>query len=389
MRRSRLTGQTKPNDTAFGWYFAGKPMDRKSAGSSRIRLVRCVPETETCIHGQCPSPSPVREKVVCTCSNRSELHSAEKRSPSPNSSASSGFEPGMRCKSCGGFHALKREPSPQVEKLICSCSRCEIHIREARPRSPTSSTGSGQQNRKCNCERCRRVENRPTHPNETHPLTPSTSDTSVHEQNRKSPGRRFQPRKPQPSPLAERYCPIHSRPTTPATSATFNSMAVHAPLVVHHHCPQAMYCEEHPELCCASPVPKPNSTRAQSHQSNPQSRQSSHEKSTRHFKCTCGGTVSPEVVSPASGPLKPRTGAQYCTCASFMGRYFVDDSNWDYFGSDTASDSSVHATAGATAYGMAGGMMGGDREEIESHCPLYHRCHPRFERTNGWVCGRK
>ena len=362
-------------------------MDRRHPRSSHIRLVRYLSDTEACIHSQCPSPSPVREKV-CTCGNRCKLHSGS-RSPSPTSSISSGFESGIRCRSCGGFQALKQEPSTQAETLTCSCSPCEIHIREARARSPINSLPSNpekknseKKNQQCDCESCLRARSRPMRPQKTHILTPSSSDSSDYERTRRSQTRQPRSRRPASSPQAEGDCPIHSRPTTPASSTAVNSpnlsfAAMHAKPLAHRHCPQATYCEQHPELCRVSHAQAPNLARTQSRPPSVQSPQTSRERNSQHIRCTCCSDSSPEPVSPASGSSKFSTHVQCCGCASYAGPYFFDDVNWEMFGSEMASDSSVQARTGEY------------RENLESRCPFYHRCRPRFEGPGQWVCGRE
>lgn len=390
MRRSRLTGQTKykAKDTGFDWFFAGEPMDKRSSRSGRIRLVRYVPETETCIHSQCPSPSALRETVICTCGNRRELHSANTRSssPTPTSRLSPDFEPALRCKSCGGFHALKRDSSPQAEKPICSCNRFEFHTREPRPRSPTNSVSMDYGNhRGCSCDNCRAVERRRLRATSTRPTTPSSGDSSDYEQSRsfRRHHRRTPARTPETFSVTERYCEIHTRPTTSAASTKFNTPLASCTTgrttpLVRCHCPQAMYCEDHPELCRAVPSPAPNPDRAKSRQSSAKSRHSSRDKSTqRQPKCTCGVPCLSENAPSKPGSAKTRTGVQYCTCP-YRERGFVDDSEYfDSVDDDISSESSMYA------------MPADDREDLESHCALYHRCRPRYERGNGWVCGRR
>lgn len=389
MRRSRLTGHTRSTskDTEFGWYFAGEPMDKRRPRSSRVRLVRYIPETETCVHSRYPTPYPNRDTVVCTCGSRCELHSPETRAPSPTSSVNSSFEPALRCKSCGGFHILKQEPSPQVERLVCSCSRREIYIKEVRPRSPSKSlSSSSDYNSRCGCDSCRGVENRRERPREPRPISPTSSDSSNYGRTAGSRGRRAPARRPDTAPGAERPREAPTPPMTPAPSAKPTSTrpsttTLHAAPIIHHHCSQAAYCEEHPELCRAmpSPVPLPPSMRTQSGQSTPKSQPGSRTQPTpRQLKCTCGGPASGCNFASRLGISSPRGRAGYCACCSWMERYLSDESgSSNRFSDDTASDSSVHA------------MAGDDRDDIESLCPLHHRCYPRFEPGHGWFCGRK
>ncbi|KAJ5319364.1 hypothetical protein MYU51_013355 [Penicillium brevicompactum] len=327
-------------------------MDKKRPRSSRIRLVRYIPET------------------------------------SPTSSIHSGFEPGMRCKSCGGFHALKPGLSSPVERLVCSCSRCEIYIKEVRPRSSSNSLSSDSDyNSKCGCDKCRDIENRRIRPREPRPISPTSSDSSGYE--RTAGARDRHPaRRAGSSPLAEKPREAPSAPMTPALSAKPTSTrpsitTMHAAPIIHHHCSQAApmihyhssqaaYCMEHPELCrvMPSPIPLPAPPRTQPQQSHPRSRQGSPDQpNPRQLKCTCGSPAS-ETFSSRYGTPRTWTRFQHCGCGSTAEQYIFD-------GGDTASDSSVHA------------MAGDDHDDIESHCPLHHRCRPRFEAEHGWVCGRK
>ncbi|CAI7606102.1 unnamed protein product [Penicillium bialowiezense] len=256
-------------------------MDKRRPRSSRIRLVRYIPETETCVHSRCPTPYPNRDTAVCTCGSRCEIHSPEPRAPSPTSSVNSSFEPALRCKSCGGFHILKQEPSPQVERLVCSCSRREIYIKEVRPRSPSKSlSSSSDYNSRCGCDKCRGVENRRERPREPRPISPTSSDSSNYGRTAGSRGRRTPARRPDTAPGAERPREAPTPPMTPAPSAKPTSTrpsttTLHAAPIIHHHCSQAAYCEEHPEFCrvMPSPVPMPPSMRTQSGQSTPKSQQ--------------------------------------------------------------------------------------------------------------------
>ena len=365
-------------------------MEKRHSRGNQIRLVRYGPEMDTCIHSRCPSPSPISEKLVCTCGNRCKLHCNERRSQSPSSITTSDFEPGVRCRSCGGFHAIKQERSSQAEKMICTCNnRCELHAREDRARSPTNSVSSGcERNVKCPCRDCR-AERREMRANGMRPTTSSSSDSSDYEHIRRHRGRRTATREPGIFLPAERWHrEVHTRTNTPATSTKFNSPRTSfttvprpAPLV-HHHCHKAMYCEEHPELCLAVPssVPKPTPTRTQSRQSVGNSRRGFRENSTQHQpKCTCGRPLSPETVSPPkAGSPKPasKPGDQYCTCFHMEGYYVDVPGYYTPYEDDTASETSMYA------------MPANDGDQDESYCPLYHRCRPRLEQC-GWVCGRK
>jgi hypothetical protein len=368
-------------------------MNKRHSRGGRIRLVRYGPEVQTCIHSRCPSPSHVPEKPGCTCGNRCELHCTERRSQSPSSITSSSFEPAVRCRSCGGFHATKWGRSPQAEKTICTCNkRCELHTREDRPRPPTNSESSEcERNWRCPCDWCR-VARRELRANRMRPSTSSCSDSSDSECARKYGGHRYAAsREPETSPPVERWHrEVYTRTNTPATSTNFSSprtsftAATHpAPLVHHHHCHKAMYCQKHPELCRAtpSPVPKLTPTWNQSHQTSGKSRRGIREKFTRiQPKCTCGRHLSPEPVTPhQDGPLKPapKAGVQHCSCFH-VERYYVDEPGYyTPYEDDTASATSMFA------------MPASDGNQDESHCPLYHRCCPRFEHVHGWVCGRK
>jgi hypothetical protein len=389
MRRSRLTGRTRANDTEFGWYFAGEPMDKRHSRGGRIRLVRYEPEVPTCIHSRCPSPSPDPEQPLCTCNKRCELHCPERHPHTPSSNASSGAEP-VRCRVRGGFHTTKRERSPQAEKVICTCNNlCEFHTREDRPRSSTDSELSdGERLARCACDFCR--AERRERANGMRPGTSSSSDSSDSERVRRHRYNRTATRESETFPQFDRWHrEVYTHTNTPATSTRFSSRGASftatrhpAPIVHHLHCHKAMYCEEHPELCRAipSPLPSPTPTRTP-RQSDGKPRPVSGETPTQGaLRCICGRYLSPEPVSPVAGSPRPapRT-VKYCSCFRVeKKKYYVDETG--YFTpveDDTSSEISTRA------------MPGNEGDQDEAHCPLYHRCRPRFEYGHGWVCGRK
>jgi hypothetical protein len=388
MKQSRFTGQTKSNDTEFGWYFAGEPMDKRHSRSGRIRLVRYRPEIEICAHSRCPSPSPIPENAPCTCGNRCEVHPHRTRSPSPsNTDSSSGYE-ASRC--CGGCHAIRRESgsSPQAEKAICTCNnRCERHSREPRPITPSSSgySSSESDKKRYGGRHSTRRERRST---DTRPTTPTSSDFSDYgSPRRRGTGHRTQNREPEYHPQVEKcQCEVHAPPpSTPAMTgqrynsqrASFATAPRSSPIVQHHyhHCRKATYCESHPEACRASilgpsPVPRATPTPTRSPRPSEKSRHSARAKSDP--KCTCRRSASPKQM-PSPKAASPRPDTQHCTCFQMDG-YYADDS---HYYDDTTSEASIQAISGYY------------RDVDESFCVYHHRCRPRFECGLGWVCGRK
>ncbi|CAG8899316.1 unnamed protein product [Penicillium egyptiacum] len=396
MRRSRFTGRSKPNGAEFDWYFAGEPMDKRHSRSGRIRLVRYGPEIETCAHSRCPSPSPIPERTSCSCGNTCELHSHGTRSPSPSNTDSSGCESVKVC--CGGCHAIRRGPgsSPQVEKVMCSCSnRCECHSRETRPITPSSSEYSSSESATQHYG-SRHSTRRERYSNDTRPTTPNSSDLSDYEPpSRRRSGHRISKREPEHHPQAETcQCEAHAPPpSTPAISgqrynsprASFATTPRSGPVVQRHHCRKASYCESHPESCRASipapsPVPRSTPTPTRSPRSSEKLRRSSRVKSEP--KCTCTRPASPPKQVPppkpvsSSKPTSPRPDVQHCSCF-YMNGYHADDSGYYAAYDDTASETSIQA------------MPDHDRDVDETRCAFYHRCRPKFECGLGWVCGRK
>ncbi|OQE46035.1 hypothetical protein PENCOP_c001G08622 [Penicillium coprophilum] len=215
MRRSRVTGQSKSNDTEFGWYFAGEPMEKRRSRGGRIRLVRYGPEREICAHSRCPSPSPSPEKAPCSCSKRCEAHPHGTRSPSPSNTDTSLHEI-IQC--CGGCHAIRRERefSPLVEKLICTCNhRCEYHSHESRPITPSSSEHSSSESatKRYGSRHSMRRERRS---NDTRPATPNSSDVSDYDPpRRRRSGHRIPQREPEHHPQVDNcQCEVHASPLT-------------------------------------------------------------------------------------------------------------------------------------------------------------------------------
>ncbi|KAJ5959286.1 uncharacterized protein N7479_006436 [Penicillium vulpinum] len=383
MRRSRISGRSKSNNTGFDWYFAGEPMDKRHSRSSRIRLVRYVPEGETCAHSRCPSPSPSPETAPCSCGNECEVHSHGTRSPSPSKADSSGCEAVMTC--CGGCHAIKRESgSSGQEKATCSCNnRCERHSRATRPITPSSSEHSSFESATNRYGgRHSRQERRS---NNTHPTTPNSNDFSDYEPpRRRRHGHRFFPtREPEHHLQVEKcQCESHARPaSTPAMPsqryssprATFATAPPRSgPMFQTHQCRKASWCESHPEACRASmpaPSPVPISTPTPS-------RHSSRVKSDP--KCTCRRSASPPKQVPPPKPVSsrhtsPAPNVQRCSC--LLDGYHADDSGY-YYDDDSGSDNSIQA------------MPDNDRDVDETFCIYHHRCRPRFECGLGWVCGR-
>ncbi|KAJ5383523.1 hypothetical protein N7517_001434 [Penicillium concentricum] len=391
MRRSRVTGRPKPKDTQFGWYFAGEPMEKRHSRSGRIRLVRYGPERKICAHSRCPSPSPILENALCTCSNRCEVHPHGTRSPSPGNTDSSPYE-AIRC--CGRCHIIRREreSSPQVEKIICTCNhRCECHSPETRTVTPSSSEYSSSETatRRHNSRHTTRRERRS---NDTRPTTPNSSDFSDYDPpRRRRTGHRTTKREPEHHPQVEVHqfevhAPSPDTPATPgqrykSTRASIATAPLPSPVVHRHHCRKAAYCERHPEGCRASiyalsPVPRPTSTPTRSPRSSEKTRRDSREKSDP--RCTCRRSASPKQMFPpkrvpSPKPTPPRPDVQHCTCF-YMDGYHADDSG--YY-DDNASETSIQA------------IPDHDRDVDESFCVYHHRCRPRFERGLGWVCGRK
>ncbi|KAJ6128592.1 hypothetical protein N7471_009809 [Penicillium samsonianum] len=397
MRRSRFTGRSKPNNTEFGWYFAGEPMDKRHSRSGRIRLVRYGPEMETCAHSRCPSPSPIPEKAPCSCSNTCEVHSPGTRSPSPSNTDSSGYESVQKC--CGGCHAIRREPGspPQVVKVTCSCNnQCECHSHETRPITPSSSEYSSSEST-TKRHGSRDSTRRERRSNDTRPTTPNSSDLSGYERpRRRRSGHRISKREPEHHLQAEEcqceaHAPPHSTPAMPGQKynsprASFATAPRSGPVVQRHHCRKASYCERHPEVCRASipapsPVPKTTSTPTRSPRSSENFRHSSRVKSVP--KCTCRRSASPPKQVPppkpvsSSRPTSPRPDFQHCTCFHMDGYYADDSGYYTPYDDDTASGTSIQA------------MPDHDRDMDETRCAFHHRCHPRFECGLGWVCGRE
>ncbi|KAJ5513176.1 hypothetical protein N7463_002728 [Penicillium fimorum] len=384
MRRSRVTGRSKPKDTEFGWYFAGEPMEKRHSRSGRIRLVRYGPEREMCVHSRCPSPSAIPENAPCTCSNRCEVHPHGTRSPSPNSTDSSLYET-IRC--CGGCHAIRREreSSPQVEKVICTCNhRCECHSPETRSVTPSSSeySSSEKATRRHGSRHSTRRERRSS---DTRPITPNSSDFSDYDPpRRRRTGHRTTKRQPEHYlQVGECQCEAHAPPpNTPSRAGKRYKSPRPGPVVHRHHCRKASYCESHPEGCRAvmptpSPVPRPMPTPTRSPQSSDKSRHSLREKSDPKY--TFRRSASPPKQMPPSKPVaspkptSPRPDVHYCTCFHIDGHHADDSGYYD----DTASETSIQA------------MPDHDRHVDESFCVYHHRCRPRFECGLGWVCGRK
>ncbi|KAJ5467032.1 hypothetical protein N7475_004784 [Penicillium sp. IBT 31633x] len=398
MRRSRLTGQSKSKDTEFGWYFAGEPMNKRHSGSGRIRLVRYRPEMEPCAHSRCPSPTPITEKAPCSCGAHYELHPNGTRSSSPNNSDLFGHGPVRVC--CGGCHAIRREreSSPQAENAPCSCNNhCELHLNDTRPFTSSSSQSSRSDSIINCCGNCYAARYG-RHPMNTHPTTPNSSDLSDHEPpRRRRSGHRIPKREPDHSLQVEQcHCEVHGPPGAPTmpsprfTSARAASMGAPRPIpVIHHHrCRKASYCETHPESCRAS-APRPKSAptlmrapRFSEAQPSGKPRRSSRARSAQ-IKCTCSPVASPKQPPPtrpvsSAKATSPKPEIQRCSCFYMDGYHTGDSGYYTPYDDDTASDTSVLAMSDEEP----------DRDVDEAFCPAYHRCRPRFECGVGWICGR-
>ncbi|KAJ5835950.1 hypothetical protein N7447_001976 [Penicillium robsamsonii] len=386
MRRSRVTGRSKPKDTEFGWYFAGEPMEKRHSRSGRIRLVRYGPEREICVHSRCPSPSPIPENAPCTCGNRCKVHPHGTRSPSPSNTDSSLYG-AIRC--CGGCHAIRREreSSPQVEKLICTCNhRCACHSPETRTVTPSASEYSSSETA-TRRHVSRHSSRRERRSNDARPTTPNSSDFSDYDPSRRRrTGHRTTKRQPEHHPQVEEcQCEAHiPPPNTPAgpsqryksPRALIATAPRPSPVVHRHHCCKASYCESHPEGCRAT-MPRPTPTPTRSPRSSDKPRHSLREKSDPKY--TYRRSASPPKQMPPMKPVtspkptSPRPDVHHCTCFH-MDEYHADDSG--YY-DDTVSETSIQA------------MPDHDRDVDESFCVYHHRCRPRFECGLGWVCGRK
>jgi hypothetical protein len=400
MRRSRLTGRSKPKDTEFGWYFAGEPMNKRHSRSGRIKLVRYGPEVEVCAHSRCPSPSPTPEKSSCTCHDRCGHHLNGTRSPSPNSSNYSGYESVRRC--CGGCHTIVYEsgPSPHAEKAPCSCnSRCELHSNENRSFSPNSSESSSTESIiKC-CGGCQ-SSTRERRSTETRPTTPNSSDCSDYEPPRRRRGHRTSKRESENPPRTDKCrCEVHTPSSTPATASpkymsartSFATTPRPVPAInsPRHHCRKASYCETHPELCRArastpSPMPRatPTPTRSAHFTEPPPNGRSSRNKHAQP-RSTSKRPVSPSKqmpiprTMPSSKSEAPQPEHQYRSYF-YMDGYHSDDAGY-YTTYDDESASEISNMA----------VPGFDAHADESLCMYHHRCRPRFECGSGWVCGRE
>ena len=388
MKRSRFTGRSKSNGTQFGWYFAGEPMDKRHSRSEQIRLVRYGPGMEPCAHSRCPSPSPTSEKTPCACSNTCGLHSHGTRSQSQSDADSFVSESVIVC--CGGCHAIRREPSPQVEKAICFC---ECHARET---LPIISSNSGYSSSESATKRygSRHSTRRERRSSDTRPTTPN-SDFSDYGLPRRRRGHRISTGEPEHHPQLEKaQREAHlSPPSTTATSGQrYNSP--HASLttaprpgpVVQLHCRKASYCERHPELCQASipvhsPMLRPNPAPTRSSRSIEKARHKPQVKPEPKRTYTQPAPppkrAAPTKPVPSFKPTCPRHGVQHCACV-YMDEYHADDSSYyaPYDG-DTVSETSIQA------------MPDHDMDVDETRCAFHHRCRPKFECGVGWVCGRR
>ncbi|KAI3144327.1 hypothetical protein CBS147326_1331 [Penicillium roqueforti] len=388
MRRSRFTGRSKPNNTEFGWYFAGEPMDKRLSRSGRIRLVRYGPETEPCAHSRCPSPSPIPEKAYCTCSSTCAIHSHRTRSPSPANTDSSIYEVKIVC--CGGCHTIRREVGspPQVEEIPCSCdNRCERRSHETSPITPSSSDYSSSEPATKQYDN-RHSTRRERRSNDTRPTTPNSSDFSDYEPpRRRRSGHRTSKREPEHHPQMEKcQCEAHApRPNKPAMSAQRFTTAPRSGPVVQHHCRKASYCESHPESCRAympvpSPMPRPTPPPTRFPRSSEKSRHSLDVKSDPKY--TYRRSASPPNKTPPPKPVPSSKRTSSRPDSQHYGRFHVDgfhadNSGYYTYDYDAASETSIQA------------MPGHDRDVDERRCTFYHRCRPRFECGLGWVCGRK
>ncbi|KAJ5549913.1 hypothetical protein N7461_004611 [Penicillium sp. DV-2018c] len=374
-------------------------MDKKRSRGGKIKLVRYEPEVDVCAHSRCPSPSRAPEKPSCTCHDRCEHHLHGIRSPSPNSSTYSGYEPVRRC--CGGCHAIIYEsgPSPLAEKAHCSCnSRCELHSNENRSFVPNDSESSSSESIiKC-CGGCQSPTRQRRSP-ETRPTTPNSSDYSDYEPPRRHRGHRTSKRESEHPPQEGNCgCEAHTPSGTPVTASpkymsarmSFAPLPRPVPMINkngHHHCRKASYCETHPELCRArtstpSPMPRATPTPSRSahfNETQPNGRASRNKHAEPRSTSKRPASLSKQMPIPRNmRPSKSEGHRPEHRSYFYMDGYHTDDAGY-YATYDEESGSEISNMA----------VPGFDAHADESLCMHYHRCRPRFECGLGWVCGRE